>query len=251
MRLFSILFLFCLTLHAENYIIPMPKAGTHLVKRIFNMLKIEYTGYKHPGKYKRELNFIHNHPDDTFFFLIRDPRDLMISLYDATHTLPEKLEAQGRKDSFFAYRLAKNPSWETATFEEKLLDMILISPSLIKTKKIHTGFRIAKAIKDLPNVHILKFEDLVGEKGGGSTAKQRATFLTILEHAQSGDPTLVDYTIENGWGLGERRPGETFHIGRLGRWKEKFNESHIEAIKTAAHWNDFLLTFDYEKEPDW
>jgi hypothetical protein len=97
----------------------------------------------------------------------------------------------------------------------------------------------------------LKFEDLVGERGGGCENKRidlicdLMNFLSlkftrdyISNHFSSSNPILISsHTFKKGQG------------GMIGKWKNKFSESHKEIFKKYA--GDLLIELGYENNLSW
>lgn len=91
----------------------------------------------------------------------------------------------------------------------------------------------------------VKFEDLVGPKGGGSEEAQRAAVVRIVDHLglDVGDRT-VGAIQERLFGS-----GRTFRKGQTGGWKQEFSEEHREAAREVA--GELLVELGYERSTDW
>ncbi len=79
---------------------------------------------------------------------------------------------------------------------------------------------------DDEHVHLIKFEDLVGEKGGGSLEKQIACIRGFAKFLGSelADET-VTHIIANLFGQ-----SSTFRSGQIGGWKTDLSSEHLSAI---------------------
>lgn len=87
-----------------------------------------------------------------------------------------------------------------------------------------------------PNVLKLRFEDLVGEEGGGSRASQQAAIESWARFL------AVDVPTEK---LAEGLFGDTktFHKGRVDSWRDAFKEHHLRAFE--REFGDVLADYGY------
>lgn len=92
---------------------------------------------------------------------------------------------------------------------------------------------------------LVKFENLVGSKGGGSDAAQRDTVRRVAAHLNL---ELEDSTVES---TCERLFGSssTFRKGQIGGWEVELSCEHQEVVKEVA--GPLLVELGYEKGPDW
>jgi hypothetical protein len=106
------------------------------------------------------------------------------------------------------------------------------------------------AINSIPkfNSLLIRFENLVGEKGGGTKEVQSkeldkiAQFLKIpLSESKKSD------LIENSFG--ECETCKTFREGQIGAWKNLFTEEHKRLFKEK--YNHILITLGYETSDLW
>ena len=74
------------------------------------------------------------------------------------------------------------------------------------------------------NSVLVKFEDLVGPKGGGSAEAQRATVERVARHVGLEPDERIMHTVENIYGV-----GKTFRKGQIGSWRSEFSEVHARA----------------------
>lgn len=94
----------------------------------------------------------------------------------------------------------------------------------------------------------IKFEDLVGERGGGLEETRIKTIRDIAHHLEI-DLSLKE--IESHFSSVGMNPEEshTFRKGRIGGWKEYFKPEHKKAFKQVA--GDLLIRLGYESDLDW
>lgn len=104
-----------------------------------------------------------------------------------------------------------------------------------------------RQIEDFPP-HLLlkiKFEDLIGSKGGGNDTKQEETLIRIAEFLNICiKPNDLIKIANQWWGL-----SGTFRCGKIGAWKKFFTEEHIKLYK--QNYEDILFELEYEKDFNW
>ena len=109
-----------------------------------------------------------------------------------------------------------------------------------------------------PNVVVIRYEDLVGEKGNGSNALQMRDLKRLAEalNVNLSDEKLEEIASH----LYGDRPNEerrlkrtdpqiTFRKGKIGSWKEAFKEEHKRAFK--ERYGKALILMGYETGYDW
>jgi sulfotransferase 6B1 len=92
---------------------------------------------------------------------------------------------------------------------------------------------------------VVKFEDLVGPRGGGSAKVQRRAVERVAMHV--GIPVnerTMRLVEENLFGV-----GRTFRKGQIGGWQEEFSPEHERAVKEVA--GPLLVELGYEAGPHW
>lgn len=93
---------------------------------------------------------------------------------------------------------------------------------------------------------VVRFEELIGSRGGGDDAKQITCVSRIAEHIG------LALTNEEAAAIAEQvfyRRARTFRRGAIGSWKEHFAEQHKEAFKRVA--GQTLIDLGYEDDFDW
>jgi len=96
-----------------------------------------------------------------------------------------------------------------------------------------------------PNTVVVRFEDLVGPKGGGSAAVQRRTVERVAAHLDLGlDEQGVVSVTENLFGV-----GRTFRKGQIGGWRDEFSQEHERAAREVA--GALLVELGYEEGQGW
>ena len=92
---------------------------------------------------------------------------------------------------------------------------------------------------------VVKFEDLVGTKGGGSAEAQRLAVERVARHlGVPADDGTLRRVEEELFGV-----GRTFRKGQMGGWREEFSAEHKRAVKGLM--GTLLVELGYEAGPDW
>ncbi len=234
----------------EVHIVTIPKSGTHLILRVWDLLA--EAGYKYP-KFWMHPHFLQSPTrtniekfKETFsekkIFMIRDLRDVYVS---ATFWLDQMFEDMTAPEHRVRDWL---PKWSEATFQEKLVQ--LIDGSLVFDNPISLiNFNIFASLPSLihpdSNTLVIRFEDLVGEKGGGDNQKQLDTLQRIFDFCGYDIPEETKYFVAANL-FGE---SYTFRKGVIGSWKDHFNR------KVKAHFKQklggALILMGYETDYNW
>ena len=92
---------------------------------------------------------------------------------------------------------------------------------------------------------VIRFENLVGEKGGGSRKLQEEEIYRIANALSIQlDEEHLNKVREEMWG-----ETWTFRKGQIGDWKKWFNKEHKEVFKEKM--GDLLISLGYETNNDW
>jgi hypothetical protein len=172
------------------------------------------------------------------FFMIRDPRDQLISLMNW---------------------VCEKSKIGTADFDDMLLDFIegkqrkeIYSVRMHDLCNMMWTFGLAEYYKlylpwmAAPNIYTVRFENLVGAQGGGSDDAQAEEIYNIARHLHIDRPS--DSKIKN---IANNLFGKTntFKSGQIGSWKRYFTQEHKTAFKEVA--GQLLIDLGYEKDMNW
>ena len=91
--------------------------------------------------------------------------------------------------------------------------------------------------QDVDNFILLKFEDLVGPKGGSTEELQFESIDKILNHINANQFNIEDIAIKS---FG--KPG-TFRKGKINRWKIELDNKEKELFKK---YDDYFVSLGYE-----
>jgi hypothetical protein len=166
--------------------------------------------------------------------LLRDPRDLAISqMHYLKHNPPKKFFGH---EAFMAL-----PS-----DHERLL--VCIRGGELGGRKLQSldqRYRQFLGWTQDEEAVMVKFEDLVGTRGGGSAEVQRLAVGRVATHVGTSvseqTMRLVEETL---FGV-----GRTFRKGQIGGWREEFSPEHEQATKDVV--GPLLVELGYEAGPNW
>jgi len=176
-------------------------------------------------------------------FIYRDLRDVAVS--HARWVLKEP--------SIFLHNIYK----QLPSFDEQLMSTIQGVPlgtpfgSNLSQPSIGQDFSRWVGWLDDSKILAIRFEDLVGERGGGDEEKRFYIVSSILDHLEI---SLSPSEIKDRFSSLAMDPNESHTFGKggkgqIGNWKKYFNDSHKEEFKKTA--GDFLIKLGYETDFNW
>lgn len=224
----------------------IPKCGTHLLLRALQLL----TNQKPLWVCQNTLNawisetrddiLVNHYTYDQYteqllrdnnalcFFIYRDPRDMVLS-YSNWELKVRKHQYEGLSKKELMIRLI--------TGEQGFHH----HPQYLGLESFYRAFL---GWIDSDVMCSIRFEDLVGPQGGGSKTKQLAALKKIAEHLNiSLSEEELELIPEKLFGM-----SYTFQRGKIGSWKEAFDQEDIEIFKIYS--GSLLLELDYEKGED-
>jgi hypothetical protein len=175
------------------------------------------------------------------FFMIRDPRAMLSSMafmlkdghYEGQHIDPQSLMwdfINGEKKHFIEWGVKTNHVYPLL-WEKGVIQLYQLFMPWINSKKMLT----------------IKFEDLVGSKGGGSDEVQAKTIYAIAAHLGiTLSQEKFDYIKNNMFGS-----SPTFREGKIDGWKKHFTPEMKQAFKKVPGANQLLIELGYEKDSNW
>jgi hypothetical protein len=169
-------------------------------------------------------------------FLIRDPRDQAISML---FFIRNQKWALGPLDISLPFGFL--------SFEDQLDELISGARYGFSGIRNLTGNHLTWFFQDPSFVYSARFENLVGNQGGGSRARQLDELRNITD--------FINYTITD-HDLGHKtqnlygKPGEgTFRKGKIGEWKKYFLPYHKELFKEFFGLE--IIQMGYENDFNW
>jgi sulfotransferase 6B1 len=152
-------------------------------------------------------------------FMIRDPRDLVVSMAYWLSTNP-RLKAYER------FSKMSGP-------EERIMAAITGLPAQNgKPAVMSISHRLAfRGWLDDPQTCVIRFEDLIGSAGGGTDEAQREAIRRVLKHCnRDTSDELVDRLAMSTFA----RHTTTFRRGAIGDWQNHLTPEHLAAIDDVA-----------------
>lgn len=265
--------------------ISIPKCGTHLLGKCINSLtgkKLYMYSYNLPDlsliNSLYETNFFVNHlkfnqlnlnridqlKDSKAFFIYRDPRDQLISfIFWGNKYKPNPSNELSSIDFSRISQLEETVTpgfvnyltYEHLTFDELILQLIFggsayydgVCPHVNKnkTKGIAEFYQSYMPWLQVKHICSIKFEDLIGQIGGGSQIKQYETLQKISAHIGLNKSKYELNQIASQLFGGTH----TFREGKVGSWKKYFKSVHKKAFKQIA--GQLLIDLGYERDFNW
>ncbi len=179
----------------------------------------------------KELQFKH-------ILLLRDPRDVVVSFALS----PLKRQAWQQHHEYYTKTLKSDEERIMATIRGFGQDENTDTP-LASIKELYGGFT---AWLDEPSTLEVRFERLVGSRGGGDDAEQLAELQRIGRFI--GRPLSVEqaqWIAQKMYAKGSL----TYRKGQTRDWKNHFTEDHRRAFKELA--GDVLIRLGYERDTAW
>ncbi|NPA52253.1 MAG: sulfotransferase domain-containing protein [Aquificae bacterium] len=205
---------------------PVAVSSRWLLRRIKRVKRGGYiSGH---ANYSERLNYILEKYKVKVVHIIRDPRDVLVS---HAHFF-------AKKKDYFLYPLFSNLS-----FEDRI--KITLNGGFYEEIGLHLNsfsYALENVLmwKKSNNCLIVKFEDLIGEKGGGSKEKQMETIESILIFLKRKD--LLNEIEE----LADKLYGgtHTFRKGKKETWKEELSTKLKKEIHDSI--GNLIIELGYE-----
>lgn len=197
------------------------------------------------GAYKKEVDRYLTTNGIKMLTFIRDPRDALISHLFYMRSFFEKDPNVGTRRDFFLV----SSDFDSLSFDDQLTALIKGRMGM----QSYVDFYIERIYWSLrPRSLAIKYEDLVGENGGGNNEKQIDSLKKIA--AFIGYPLSqekLDFLVENlHQKEADRKQGSrTFVRATQGNWKTFFKPKHKLYFKQRI--KDFLIKLGYEKDHNW
>lgn len=158
----------------------------------------------------------------------RDPRDALVSM--AQFLSGETGHTFARQPELAVFR----PVLENLPDLGDRITYLLRDP----VTPLLSDFESAISLFHHPQVCSVSFEELVGPRGGGSSARQLAAVRRVAEHVEADvDATVIADKLFN-------PEAYSFHRGRIGSWRDLFTERHIRMFE--SRFGHLLESFQYD-----
>tara|TARA_B100001939_G_scaffold287165_1_gene257580 strand:+ start:7963 stop:8829 length:867 start_codon:yes stop_codon:yes gene_type:complete len=167
--------------------------------------------------------------------IIRDPRDMAISMINHCRTRP--------------LHHAHEYLFNALDSETDRLSAVVSGydnqfGSLIGINKMYTS--MMKWQDEVDNI-TLKFEDLVGLRGGGNSEDQIFSINALINYLgleDKFDQDKISIIAKNSFGV-----SGTFRKGKIGAWAKVFSDTDKKIFKSKV--GDLLIDLNYETNKDW
>ena len=165
--------------------------------------------------------------------IIRDPRDNCVSdHYYIMRTKSHRLHPYYKQMSCNEERLMAS----ICGLSSEALNGDPPSLDIGQHYKMYTGW-----LNDSSGL-VVKFEDLVGSKGGGADSQQRAVVEKILSYLGIKiEESELNYILNNLY----YRKASTFRKGQINEWRNEFKKEHLLEFEKVA--GNILEIFGYKK----
>lgn len=230
-------------------LVSIQKSGTHLVKKV-----LEYAGLK--GKYReivglkdfkglKNNEFLWSHfcPSDDIqaaleknddykiIFNFRDPRDVIVSWFHWTHPNNQK--------TIHAHMDFMQQVYSNFT-DEQLMDMFIRCDKLRPDEYNPLEyFRLCRVLLFHPSVCKVRFEELIGQRGGGNSKLQVQTIHKIYDYLnieQVSSQECADKLFS--------KKSLTFRKGKINQFKKNLKRSELVLLQKLH--GDILAQYGYE-----
>lgn len=240
----------------------IPKCGTHLIQRIVKFMTNQVVVQGHIGIKNLQKAYADNVIMRTFeaYFpqklqianqagykviaLVRDPRDALISHVFYMRSYADKPDNKTVRDFFVV-----GPGFDLLSIEEQITSLItgsIHTPSYLNFYKERMGWACH------PSNLMVKYEDLVGPRGGGRLDVQKYSLLKMAQYIHLKlTPQHLQYVLDNlylDFGQ-EEEAGKVFKHSSIGNWKTFFTEKHKQLFKQIM--GKELIQLGYENDLNW
>ena len=240
------------------FCVSVPKSGTHLLERVLCLHPPLYRKFmstlynSHLEKYQglsplvRNLDpgqivVSHLHYTDNrletlaeegvkILFMIRDPRDVVVS---------ESFYIRRKKNHYLHPLFAREPDLRHALILGIQGDAAAGYPSFGERLGYFAGW-----MRD--PVYVVRFEDLIGEEGGGGQETQVEVIRGLFDFLGI---NLSETEIQAIRGNLFSDVSPTFRKGKIGEWRKHFDEEIQALFKETA--GEMMVRYGYEKDLEW
>lgn len=164
-------------------------------------------------------------------FLIRDPRDVVISNYKYVNEIDT---------THYSHKFIASLPDDDARLAAVINGIDGAVASVDELWRRFDGW-----LND-PNTLVVRYEDLIGEQGGGARDAQLASIRAISLHLGLHlSPSVIEHVGKNVYST----KSSTFRKGKIGNWKDVFSDEHVELFKARS--GDLLVKLGYESSSNW
>ena len=175
------------------------------------------------------------------FFLIRDPRDVIVSMAHMLQKNPRGTESVDPVSLMWDFIDARQKNYIKWGVEIHEAYPLFYDLGVVGFYKMYLPWLATK------KVMTVKFEDLVGSQGDGDDAAQYQTIKNMAQHIgtklTNAEIQEIQQQLFGGTG--------TFREGKIGSWRKYFTQEMVTAFKKTPEACQLLITLGYEKNNSW
>lgn len=249
--LISLFCVFCVNAFANesssHVIFSLPKSGNHFIyffcANVGHSCPIDHV-HRHKELFGSDFtpqSFYEELKDLGVIFIYRDPRDAIVSYVDWVEKIPDHWKA-----------IFGGPDWDQWSESKKILEVIRGDRVQCMCENGSQLLENIAILSQRGNCIFVRFEDFIGPRGGGNLEAQISTMRKVLEfigEKKQSNQEVIDICNRT-FGPPPKDCSGTFNKPGIGKWKDRFNEEHIQTFKNSF-WNEVLLELGYETDPDW
>jgi len=169
-------------------------------------------------------------------FIFRDPRDIVVSYVQHVTNRPDRNPLPAAHE-YFSGALHD---------DHQRIDATIQGVSGVQPDMLEFIFNGKVEWLDDPETCCIRFEDLVGQRGGGTGERQREAISRILSYLGIQPSDTLHEQLANELHGGQTH---TFNTGQIGGWREAFSADNIQRFKETA--GDLLFRLGYETDDNW
>ena len=185
-------------------------------------------------------------PNFKTILLYRDPRDILISY--AKFVMSEVAGVRRNHGPNAEYEWLGNQTdyFCNLSLQDQIRYLLdPANPNELKYGMMQLGERYAFA-KNCDYIECLKFEDIIGKKGGSESKKQEKALRRVKRFLNLDISTKQLIQIaKNRWGK-----GETFRRGKIKKWQDVIDKNLAKEIKRSMY-GPLIIQLGYEKNNKW
>lgn len=248
--------------HLKDFMmVSIPKTGTHLLAKLLVMLSGRYPRYMRSvssvneilaelEKGRKSNYYLYHHTGSFLGRTSNEPLDMGSILTNAQSQIVKHvkiIQIRDLRDVFVSlvhYLDKRSPgAWTrnggtgSSTFGDKL--------TIALKTMIESDIKNALVWINHPDVVVVRFEEIIGAKGGGSLQSQSQAISTLsnaLGIQLSGD--RLQAITDNLFGITSGpKVATTFFKGQIGSWKEAFGPEHIKLFN--ERWGTYQQALGY------
>jgi hypothetical protein len=265
---------FCYSIENEKadfFVLTVPKSGSHLILKMLHML----TAKTHVNNYAvlKPINAFNFREDDPSIHISSTRIEKAFLNWKTNNLFPlfhfniaedfhnfwlkhpnyvKIIQIRDLRDACVSCVFHQSEDIEKeigpCTFDQKLLHVISLGSQPTKNNllRLKKYAQIAVQWMQDPETVVCRFENLVGQKGGGSRTAQKEEIIAVANSLGIQLNTArLNWISNNLFGIksGPKIPS-TYREGKIGSWREYFNEEHKRAFE--EHLGEVQINLGYD-----